>query len=157
MKNLSKVIIACFVSLIILSSCSKENDRFALDPNVISVNSERLLEDNETVESVKTPLIDDYDYEGIVISTKNNRPIYNAIVSINAIDKNGGTISKTDRTGGFSLRLNTFPDKVEIKVEKQGYVTQIINLADLDENTVYLVEKRRPVSNDILEPVSSVD
>ena len=153
MKNLSKVIIACFVSLMVLSSCSKEDDLFVIDA-ATPVSVDKLSNDAEIVASQKTPLVDDYTYEGMVVSTKDNRPVHNVIVTVHTINKNGKTVAKTDVAGAFNLKLNVWYDKVVIKVERPGYVTQIVNLGDLVENTVYLAEQRRTVSGNTL---SSID
>lgn len=134
----------------ILSSCSKEEGMFTLDPNVTPVagdlsNDFNLEEDKNIVSSSFNT--ESYEYVGQVVTKKGETPISNAIVEIYSIDKNGGKIAKTDVNGVFKLKLNVEKSKVNIQVKKAGYVTQVVNLSDLFENKVKLEYKRKPVSD----------
>lgn len=161
MKSLSKICVACLVSLLILTSCSKEEGMFTLNPNVTPVESAKTTQNTqaEQTSSARIPLLDHYNYTGHVVSEEDGQPIVNAILTTTSRNGDGikNDVARTDFGGQYVLTLNTIPEAYEVSVEARGYVTKVVNLADLEEGKILLEIRTRPTSRARVKSSNSVD
>lgn len=156
MKNLSKVAILCVVSLIIFASCDQNSG--ILPSDAISLDNPYLEPIGE--EEDFTPVgLEQYEFAGYVFSEENRLGVKGATVEVYEIAKNGQKLAKTmtNANGSFNLKLKNDIDKVTIKVSKRGYEDKITKLTALDDNSIWLSTKRKPVGISHINNVGSPD